>query len=144
MNRQVHLVIGVGLFLVYVYITGLFHNPAGELFVFGIIAVAAGSLFPDILEPAISPRHRGIFHSRRALKVVGVLFLLTTVPVLLTPALPRSPPRVLCILFLPRVRSPSARRLPDPGGAAAVMRAGAAGTGSCPAASEGTKRGERE
>jgi hypothetical protein len=91
MNRQAHLVIGVGLFLVYFYAAGLFHAAAGALFVFGIVAVSAGSLFPDIVEPATSARHRGIFHSRRALKVAGVLFLLSAVIVLLAPASPRLP-----------------------------------------------------
>jgi membrane-bound metal-dependent hydrolase YbcI (DUF457 family) len=92
MNRQVHLIIGVGLFLVYLYVTGLFHGPTGELFVFGIIAVTAGSLFPDIMEPARSPRHRRIFHSRRALNVAGVLFLLTGVTVMFARGIPDPAP----------------------------------------------------
>jgi len=92
MNRQVHLVIGLGLFLVYLYVTGLFHGPTGELFVFGIIAVTAGSLFPDILEPATSGRHRRIFHSRRVLNVAGMLFLLTGVTVMFARAVPDPAP----------------------------------------------------
>ncbi len=85
MNRQVHLIIGVILFLVYLYAAGLFHSTTGELFVSGIVAVAAGSLFPDILEPATSARHRGVFHSRRVLKTVLVLFLLMAMPVFFVP-----------------------------------------------------------
>ncbi len=85
MNRQAHLLIGVICFLAYLYATGLFHSTSGELFVSGVVGVAAGSLLPDILEPATSARHRGLFHSRRALKVVSVLFLITAVPVLFAP-----------------------------------------------------------
>ena len=99
MKRQVHLIIGIGLFLAYGYMTGLFHNPAGELFVFGIIAVAAGSLFPDILEPATSPRHRGIFHSRRVLKGSALLFLFTAAPVMLIPVIPHLAGVFACSCF---------------------------------------------
>ena len=91
MKRQAHLVIGVILFLVYGYVAGSFHGSSGELLVLGIAAVAAGSLFPDILEPATSAQHRGIFHSRRALKSVAVIFLLTAIPVLSVPGIPHFP-----------------------------------------------------
>jgi len=91
MNRQVHLVIGVVLFLVYVYVAGFFHSTSPELFAFGIVAVAAGSLLPDVLEPPTSAKHRGICHSWRALKFVTVMFLLTAIPVLFTPGIPRFP-----------------------------------------------------
>ncbi len=88
MNRQAHFVIGVVLFLAYVHVIGSFHGTSTELFVFGIIAVATGSLFPDILEPPTSAQHRGIFHSRRALKSVAVIFVLTAIPALLYPGMP--------------------------------------------------------
>jgi membrane-bound metal-dependent hydrolase YbcI (DUF457 family) len=91
MNRQAHLVIGIILFVVYGYLAGSFHGPSGEPLAFGIVAVAAGSLFPDLLEPATSARHRGIFHSRRALKSVTVIFLLTAIPVLFAPDISRFP-----------------------------------------------------
>jgi len=91
MNRQAHLLIGVICFLVYLYVTGLFHGITGELFVSGIVAVAAGSLVPDIIEPATSARHRGVFHSRRALKAVSVLFLLAAFSVFFISAVSRSP-----------------------------------------------------
>src|SRR5271169_2858726 len=88
MNRQTHLVIGGILFLTYIYVAGLFHGPAGELFVFGLITVAAGSLFPDILEPATSGKHRRICHSRRALKLVVAMFLLMAIPVFFAQGIP--------------------------------------------------------
>jgi len=87
MNRQAHLVIGVVLFLVYLYIAMFFHGTSGELFVSGIAAVAAGSLFPDILEPPVNARHRGFFHSRRAFRSVSVIFLLMAVPFLFYPGI---------------------------------------------------------
>jgi len=89
MNRQAHLVIGTVLFLVYAYAAGSILSVSGELFAYGIVAVAAGSLFPDILEPPTSAQHRGICHSWRALKSVAVMFLLTALPALFVPGIPR-------------------------------------------------------
>ncbi|MDO9323344.1 MAG: metal-dependent hydrolase [Methanoregula sp.] len=95
MNRRTHLIIGGVLFLAYVYVasllTGLFHHTSGELFFFGILAAAAGSVFPDILEPPTSAKHRGFFHSRRMLKTVAVLFLITASAVLFASGIPRFP-----------------------------------------------------
>ena len=91
MNRQAHLVTGVVLFLAYVYVAGFFHNTTSQLFIFGIVAVAAGSLFPDVLEPPTSAKHRGICHSWRALKSVSVMFLLTAMPVVSAPGIPHFP-----------------------------------------------------
>jgi membrane-bound metal-dependent hydrolase YbcI (DUF457 family) len=96
MNRQAHLVIGMVLFLLYFYAAGLFRSPvpvlpAGELFACGIIAVSAGSLFPDLIEPATNARHRGIFHSRRALKLAGILFLPAASAGLFAPGILRFP-----------------------------------------------------
>jgi membrane-bound metal-dependent hydrolase YbcI (DUF457 family) len=91
MNRRTHLIIGIALFLGYGYVAGLFHQTTSELFVFGIIAAAAGSLLPDILEPATSVRHRGLFHSGRALKTVAVIFLIAAIPVIFAPGIARFP-----------------------------------------------------
>jgi len=91
MNRQAHLIIGFIVFLAYHEVTVFFHATSTELLLPGIAAVAAGSLVPDILEPPTSARHRGICHSRLALKTVAVLFLLTAVPVLFAPGIPRFP-----------------------------------------------------
>jgi inner membrane protein len=91
MNRQAHLTIGVVVFLAYYEVTIFFHAVSTELLLSGIVAVAAGSLVPDILEPPTSARHRGICHSRLALKSVAALFLLTAVPVLFAPNIPRFP-----------------------------------------------------
>jgi len=91
MNRQAHLVIGAVLFLTYVYVAAFFHRASADLFVFGIVAAAAGSLFPDILEPATSAQHRGICHSWRALKFIAMIFLLTAILVLFAPGIPYFP-----------------------------------------------------
>ncbi|MFA4877491.1 MAG: metal-dependent hydrolase [Methanoregula sp.] len=91
MNRKAHLVIGALLFLSYVYVTGFFHGTSLELFVFGIVAVALGSLFPDIIEPATGSHHRGICHSRRVLKFLLILFLLSALAVLFAKSSPRYP-----------------------------------------------------
>ena len=91
MNRQAHILIGIVLFLAYAYVAGLFHHTTSELFVFGIVAAAAGSLFPDILEPPTGAKHRGFFHSRRVLKSVTVMFLITAMPVLFAPGIPHFP-----------------------------------------------------
>jgi hypothetical protein len=91
MNRRVHLIIGIVLFLVYAHGTGLFYRTAGTLFVFGILAVVAGSLLPDILEPATGARHRSICHGWRALGFTGMAFLLTAIPVLFSPVVPHLP-----------------------------------------------------
>ncbi|MGD0080107.1 MAG: metal-dependent hydrolase [Methanoregula sp.] len=87
MNRQVHIGIGVVLFLAYAYFTGNLHTATGGFFVYGIVAVVVGSLFPDILEPPSSGRHRRIFHSWRALKFSMVMFLLTAMLVIFAPGI---------------------------------------------------------
>lgn len=91
MNKKAHLIIGEVLFQVYAYVAGFFHITASNLFVFGFITVAAGSLFPDILELPASAKHRGICHSWRALKSVIVIFLLTAILVLFAPDIPHFP-----------------------------------------------------
>ena len=91
MNRQMHLIIGGGLFLVYANVAGLFHTASGTLLIFGFVATAAGSLLPDILEPPTSAHHRGFFHSRRVLAAVAILFLLAALPALFDLGSPRFP-----------------------------------------------------
>ena len=91
MNRQAHLSIGMMLFLVYGWGEGLLHQTDGSFLVYGMIATLAGSLVPDILEPPTSASHRGICHSRRALKCTIVLFLISALPVLFASDIPRLP-----------------------------------------------------
>jgi len=77
MKRGTHIVIGIALFLVYAYCLSRVHPAGIVLLTYGLLGVAIGSVSPDVLEPATSSRHRGTFHSRRALRVTGVLFFLT-------------------------------------------------------------------
>jgi hypothetical protein len=44
---------------------------------FGIFFTAAGSVFPDMPEPAQSGSHRGFFHGRGVLCLQSAVFLLT-------------------------------------------------------------------
>ncbi|WP_321504870.1 metal-dependent hydrolase [uncultured Methanoregula sp.] len=91
MNRKVHLISGGILYLAYVYVTGFFHDITPELFVYGIVAVTLGSLFPDIIEPATGARHRRICHSWRALKLMLALFLVLALAISFSPGIPRYP-----------------------------------------------------
>ena len=70
----------------YAYLLGLLHETTSELFVLGLFAVVTGSLMPDILEAPASWRHRGIFHSKRALKCMAGMFGITAVIGLLPPS----------------------------------------------------------
>jgi membrane-bound metal-dependent hydrolase YbcI (DUF457 family) len=91
MKRQAHLIIGESLYLGYIYATGLFAGMSAGLLVIGMVAMAAGSILPDLLEPATSAKHRGVFHSRRALKIVAVLFLIAVALVFAAPGIPHFP-----------------------------------------------------
>jgi len=44
----------------------------------GFLAVLAGSIIPDVLEPPTSWTHRDLFHSVRALKFAAIVFVLMT------------------------------------------------------------------
>ena len=100
MNRNVHLAIGIILFLIFVFATGILHRGVIFLLVPGTGAVAAGSLLPDILEPPSTARHRGIFHGRRVLLVTLAGFILTAAAVMGNPATPRLPLIFTCSAFL--------------------------------------------
>jgi hypothetical protein len=99
MNRKVHLGAGTALFLAFACGTGLFHRTSISLLIFGLGAAAAGSLFPDILEPPTSAKHLDFFHCRRSLAFAGAVFVLTTVPVVFVSGLPHLPLFVACSSF---------------------------------------------
>ncbi|WP_292371131.1 metal-dependent hydrolase [Methanoregula sp. UBA64] len=74
MRRGVHLAIGLLAFCSYAYLGHFLQEiPRGTL-VFGLFAALAGSVLPDLLEPATSSRHRGFFHSKTVLKGAGAAF----------------------------------------------------------------------
>ncbi len=77
MNRQEHVAIGIIAFLVYTYLTYLVIKISNGAIGYAFIAVLLGSIIPDILEPPTSWMHRGICHSKRALKTCGKILALT-------------------------------------------------------------------
>jgi hypothetical protein len=77
MRKGAHLIIEILAFCGYAYLESLLHTPTRELFLLGLFAVVTGSLMPDILETPTSWRHRGIFHSKRALKCMAGTFGIT-------------------------------------------------------------------
>lgn len=91
MNRQAHLTIGVLLFFIYGYVISFFHVTSFEFLVVGVVADAAGSIFPDLIEPPVSAKHRRICHSRRTLKWVSAIFILTAIMVISAPGIPHFP-----------------------------------------------------
>jgi hypothetical protein len=79
MRRGAHLIIGVLAFFGYAYLLSLLRETTSEWFIVGLFAVVTGSLMPDILEAPTSWRHRGLFHSKRALKCMAGMFGITVV-----------------------------------------------------------------
>jgi len=84
MNRQEHLVIGILIFLPYFFLINSIFKSANYSFLYGIIATSVGSIIPDIFEAPTSWLHRGICHSKRALKIVSILFVITALVGLLS------------------------------------------------------------
>jgi len=79
MRRQTHLLIGALAFAAYTYpLYLLLHLPSGTMLV-GLFCSFFGSVMPDVLEPARDWTHRGIGHSRRAMKTSLWIFVATAV-----------------------------------------------------------------
>ena len=77
MQRQTHLVIGGLAFLAYSYpLSLLLALPAGTMLM-GFFAALFGSVMPDVMEPARDWTHRGLCHSRRAMKIAAGIFAIT-------------------------------------------------------------------
>ena len=79
MRRQTHLVLGAITFLAYTYPVYLLLNLPTNTMLMGFFAMAFGSVIPDVLEPARTWTHRGLGHSRRALKISAEIFTVTAV-----------------------------------------------------------------
>ncbi len=77
MIRQWHLAIGGLAFVVYQAVLEHISTAIEYPWLFGIVLAALGSVFPDVLEPAYTSNHRGIFHSRGILRLVSVVFIVT-------------------------------------------------------------------
>jgi membrane-bound metal-dependent hydrolase YbcI (DUF457 family) len=79
MNREQHLLSGIIIFAVFTWIfTFLVTIPVNTI-IYGGIGAAIGSIIPDILEPATDWTHRGVCHSKRALKFTGKIFAITAI-----------------------------------------------------------------
>jgi membrane-bound metal-dependent hydrolase YbcI (DUF457 family) len=79
MNRGVHLAIGLTIFFLYSYFISTIDKSDTLPLLFGFIAISIGSIIPDILEPPTSRMHRGVCHSKRALKLTLVSFTIIAV-----------------------------------------------------------------
>ena len=78
MKRDAHLAIGTIAFFAYTYLRDPSQSEiTGYAFIYAFIAAISGSIIPDILEPPTNWAHRGLFHSKRILKITGTVFLLT-------------------------------------------------------------------
>ena len=91
MRKGAHLIIGVLAFCGYAYLLSLIRETTNELLLLGFFAVITGSLMPDILEAPTSWKHRGLFHSKRALKcILGVFGVTAAIGVLPSSLIPHA------------------------------------------------------
>lgn len=79
MKKGEHLFIGLIAFLVYTYFLSLVVKIPPDTSIFGFFSTLFGSVIPYFLEPAKDWMHRGIGHSKRALKFVTTIFVITTI-----------------------------------------------------------------
>jgi len=95
MRRQAHLVIGAIAFLAYTYPLYLLLKIPTNTMLMGFFSVLFGSVIPDVLEPGRTWSHRGLGHSRRAMKFSAELFAVTAVLGIFQLFIP-----VLCLSYL--------------------------------------------
>ncbi len=77
MRKQAHLVIGAITFSAYTYPIYLLMKIPMNTILLGFLSVLLGSVIPDVLEPPKNWMHRGLGHSRRALKFSAEIFAVT-------------------------------------------------------------------
>jgi membrane-bound metal-dependent hydrolase YbcI (DUF457 family) len=77
MRKQAHLVIGAITFSAYTYPMYLLLKIPMNTILLGFFAVLLGSVMPDVLEPPRNCMHRGLGHSRRALKFSAEIFAIS-------------------------------------------------------------------
>jgi membrane-bound metal-dependent hydrolase YbcI (DUF457 family) len=77
MRRRGHVAIGIVIFFLYSYFMIHFSTITDASLLFGIVAVVIGSVLPDIIEPPISSKHRGFFHSKGVLVFTFIAFIAT-------------------------------------------------------------------
>ena len=79
MRRQTHFVMGAMAFLAYTYPLYLLLHLPSDTMLLGFFAALFGSVMPDVLEPPRNWTHRGLGHSRRAMRFTGWLFVFTAI-----------------------------------------------------------------
>jgi membrane-bound metal-dependent hydrolase YbcI (DUF457 family) len=77
MNKQEHVLIGLIIFLAFSWLFYFLVKIPSDVIIYGLIGAILGSIIPDILEPATNWMHRGLGHSKRALKLTGRIFAIT-------------------------------------------------------------------
>jgi len=77
MNKETHMVIGTITFSAYTYPLYLLLKIPTSTMLMGFFAVLFGSVIPDVLKPPKNWMHRGLGHSRRALKFSAEIFAVT-------------------------------------------------------------------
>lgn len=83
MNRQQHLIVCIFAFAGYAYVVNLLVKISLDNIAIAFFLALVGTLLPDIFEPPTHWEHRGFFHSRMALKWVGIILLITALTGLL-------------------------------------------------------------
>jgi membrane-bound metal-dependent hydrolase YbcI (DUF457 family) len=78
MKRQEHLLIGTVAFVIYSYIFYVIIKISMDGIAYAFIAAVIGSIIPDILEAPTNWMHRGLAHSKRALKLTGKILAFTS------------------------------------------------------------------
>ena len=84
MNREQHVIIGIIIFAAFTWLFYYLVKIPTDMIIYGGIGAVIGSIIPDILEPATNWMHRGIGHSKRALKFTGKIFAITALVGLLS------------------------------------------------------------
>lgn len=77
MNKKVHICIGIIAFFIYTWVFYSIIKIPTDVKLYGLGSVIIGSVIPDILEPANNWMHRGMCHSKRALKFSVTIFVIT-------------------------------------------------------------------
>ena len=88
MNYREHVLIGVIIFFVYNFfnntiINAILHPIIGisisTMWLYGVILTVIGSGIPDILDPPTHWTHRKEFHSKKTLRLTGLIFSITAI-----------------------------------------------------------------
>lgn len=77
MNKQQHVIIGIIIFVVFTWLFQYLVKIPVDMIIYGGIGAVIGSVIPDFLEPPKNWMHRGLGHSKRALKFTGKIFAIT-------------------------------------------------------------------